>query len=217
MSDAVVDARRLCDVLKGVAQDLKERAEELRQLDAQLGDGDLGVTVELSCRAMSEYLASTTETDTGRLLTQCGLSVNRLSPSTFGTILATAFLGAGKAATGKTQLTAADLALAGNGAIESIKRRGKAEVGDKTVLDALAPAVQAFEKEWSLGSDIATALNCAVEAAECGMRATAGMQAKFGRARWFQDRSIGIQDAGATAMYFMVESFARNLRLLEAS
>ena len=211
MSELNLDSARVIAILKEVILDLKEHAEDLRQLDAKLGDGDLGVTIELSYKAMSEYLATATETDIGKLLAQCGLNINRVSPSTFGTILASAFLGGGKAVMGKTQLGASDLVLIGEGAIENIKKRGKAEVGDKTVLDAIVPAVETLKMELAHGSDARTAVAAAAEAAEDGMKATVNMKAKFGRAKWFQESSIGVQDGGATAMYYMIASFARHL------
>lgn len=210
MTQPPLDCGRLANVLGQVADDLQAQAEPLRQLDAQLGDGDLGVTVELTHRALSEYLATAEATDVGQLLMQCGMNINRLSPSTFGTILASAFMGGGRAVIGKTELSAEDLIAVGEGAIANIKKRGKAEVGDKTVLDALVPAVEAFESALEKGSDVHTAATIAVQAARSGMDATRSMKAKFGRAKWFQDSSVGVQDAGATAMYYVIESFVRN-------
>ena len=199
-------------ILKGVAADLSGHAEELRKLDAIVGDGDLGVTVELAGRAISEYLSSQQERDIGKLLMNCGLNINKVSPSTFGTVLANAFMGAGKAAAGKAELEVKGFATLGEGAVESIKKRGKAEVGDKTVLDTLIPAVESFKKE--LSTDPEAALTSAISTGEQGMRATADMKAKFGRAQWFKDKSIGVQDGGATALYYMMESFVRHLKAL---
>ena len=211
MSEMNLDSARFIAILKKVVLDLREHTEELRQLDAKLGDGDLGVTIELSYKAMSEYLATATETDIGKLLAQCGLNINRVSPSTFGTILASAFLGGGKAVMGKTQLGASDFVLIGEGAIENIKKRGKAEVGDKTVLDAIVPAVETLKMELTHVSDTRMAITEAVKAAEDGMKATISMKAKVGRAKWFQESSISVQDGGATAMYYMIASFTRHL------
>jgi dihydroxyacetone kinase-like protein len=208
MSGLILDAARVIDLLQAVADDLKTHIEELRELDARLGDGDLGVTIDLAGRAIVDYLATTGETDVGKLLVQCGLNINKVSPSTFGTILASAFMGGGKAVAGKIQLDMPDLVLVGEAVIENIKKRGKAEAGDKTVLDTLIPAVEAFRREVESRTDISTAVTAAVTAAEEGMKATTKMKAKFGRAQWFQERSIGIQDGGATAIYYMIKSFA---------
>ena len=190
---------------------MQSHAEELRQLDAKVGDGDLGVTIELSSQGISDYLSSSTETDIGKLLAQCGMNINRVSPSTFGTILASAFMGGGKAVLGQTQLDLKNLVLIGEGAIENIKKRGKAEAGDKTLLDTLIPAVETLKKEIDKGADDLVAIEAAVKAAEDGMKATVNMKAKFGRARMFEEGSIGVQDGGATAMYYIIKSFANKL------
>ena len=200
----------LVSILKEVASDFKSHSEELRQLDAVIGDGDLGVTVELGNKALSGYLTSPVPDDIGQLLAQCGLQFNKASPSTFGTLLASAFMGAGKAAMGKKAIEVGDLALLADGAVDGIKRRGKAEVGDKTLLDCLVPAVAAFKKGLASGS-IEAALKSAVTAAGEGMKATTQMMSKHGRASWHREKTIGVQDAGATAMYYLIESFVRHL------
>ena len=122
-------------------------------------------------------------------------------------------MGGGKAVVGKTHLDISDLILVGEGAIENIKKRGKAEVGDKTLLDTLVPAVEAFRQAVEGGKDLPVAVAAAMAAAEEGMKATVNMKARFGRAQWFQEGSIGIQDGGATAMYYMIKSFADNLSI----
>jgi dihydroxyacetone kinase-like protein len=172
-------------ILKEAASDFESHSEELRQLDAVIGDGDLGVTVELGSKALREYLASPDEGNIGQLLMKCGLQFNKASPSTFGTLLASAFMGAGKAAQGQEKIEIKDLGLMGDGAIDGVKKRGKAEVGDKTMLDCLVPAVEAFKKELAGG--------------------------KHGRASWHGENTVGVQDAGATAMYYLIESFAKHL------
>ncbi len=207
----MLTAINIVSILKEVVADLESHSEELRQLDAIIGDGDLGVTAELGSKALREYLTSPDEDNIGQLLTKCGISFNKASPSTFGTLLASAFMGAGKASLGKEKIDIKDLALLGDGAIDGIKKRGKAEVGDKTMLDCLVPAVEAFKKDLTDGVDPKVALEAAVTAAEAGMKATIPMMSKHGRASWHRENSIGVQDAGATAMYYMIESFVRHL------
>lgn len=211
MSPLIIDAAGMALILKNVASDMKEHREELWELDSKVGDGDLGVTIELVSKALSEYLTTTNEKDIGNLLAQCGMSINRANPSTFATILASAFMGGGKAVMGKTEIGPPDLVLIGEGAIANIQKRGKAEVGGKTLLDTIVPAVNVLKKEIESGTDIKNAISAAVTAAEEGMNATIHMKAKFGRAKWFQDSSIGIKDAGATAMYYMIKVFAQQL------
>ncbi len=201
----------IVSILKEVASDFESHSEELRQLDAVIGDGDLGVTVELGSRALREYLASPDDDNTGQLLAKCGLRFNKASPSTFGTLLASAFMGAGKVAMGKEKIEIEDLGLMADSAVDGIKKRGKAEVGDKTMLDCLVPAVEAFKKELAGGVNPEVALKAAVTAAEEGMKATIPMMSKRGRASWHREKTIGVQDAGATAMYYLIESFVKHL------
>ena len=209
MSEISLDVDGMKALLQSVAVDLKSHSEELRQLDAKVGDGDLGVTIELASQAMSDYLVSSTEIDIGKLLAQCGMNINKVSPSTFGTILASAFMGGGKAVVGKENIRLNELLLIGEGAVDSIKKRGKAEVGDKTLLDALIPAVDTLKI--STGTDEKQVLDAAVNAAKEGVKATVDMKAKFGRAQWFQEGSVGVQDGGATAIYYMIKSFTEHI------
>ena len=199
------------DILKNTANGWSQHREELRQLDSITGDGDLGVTVELAGKAMTDYLVNPNEEDIGKLLMKCGMQINKSSPSTFGTLLASAFMEAGKTVLGRKEIEFKDLALVGQGAIDGVKKRGKAEVGDKTMLDALVPAVDAFQEGFTRGSDDKVVLEAVIKAAKTGAEATVKMKAKFSRASYRADGAIGVQDAGATAVYYLIESFARSL------
>ena len=212
MSEISIDIDNVKSILQSVAIDLKSHSEELRQLDAKVGDGDLGVTIELASQAMTDYLASSSETDIGKLLAQCGMNINKVSPSTFGTILASAFMGGGKAVVGKEKIGVNELIMIGEGAVENIKKRGKAEAGDKTLLDALIPAVGRLKDNTAGGINEQESLESAVKSAEDGMKSTVDMKAKFGRAQWFQEGSVGVQDGGATAIFYMIKSFAEHLQ-----
>lgn len=197
-----------------IAIDMRGHVDQLRDLDAVMGDGDLGVTIGMGSDAVIAYMESPDETDIGKMLVKCGMNVNKVNPSTFGTLQASAFIGAGKTVLNKTEITVVDLIAMGNGAIDGIKKRGKAEVGDKTMLDSLVPAVETFQRSFDEKGDILKALNAAVSAAEAGMLATDHMKAKFGRGTWRPDGTVGQRDGGATAFYFMIESFARHLKEL---
>ena len=105
----MLTTKNIIAILKEAAADFESHSEELRQLDAVIGDGDLGVTVELGSKALREYLDSPDEGNIGQLLMKCGLQFNKASPSTFGTLLASAFMGAGKAAAGQETIEIKDL------------------------------------------------------------------------------------------------------------
>jgi len=208
MNPVALDGDAVRGLLRKVAAGLVQHREEIGGLDAKVGDGDLGITVELMAKALFRFAESTEETDLGRLLAQCGMAVNRANPSTFATVMASGLLGGGRAVMGKTSAAIDDWVAIGEAAIEGIKNRGKASVGDKTLLDALVPAVTALKAERVKGSNERTAMWAAVQACEDGMKATVGMVAKFGKARVFQERSMGVQDGGATAVYYMVQAAA---------
>ena len=210
MSRAISTAA-LVDILKDAAVGWGRHSEELRQLDSITGDGDLGVTVELASKAMTDYLNNPGEEDIGKLLMKCGMQINKSSPSTFGTLLASAFMEAGKTVLGKKEIEIKDLTLVGQGAVDGLKKRGKAEVGDKTMLDSLVPAVEAYKKAIAANTDYKVAIDSVIEAAKKGMEATKNMKAKYSRASYRPDGGIGVQDAGATATYYLIESFARSL------
>jgi dihydroxyacetone kinase-like protein len=201
----------IIDILKDAAAGWGKHSEELRQLDSITGDGDLGVTVELASKAMTDYLDNPGEEDIGKLIMKCGMQINKSSPSTFGTLLASAFMDAGKTIVGRNEIEVKDLAFVGQGAIDGVKKRGKAEIGDKTMLDALVPAVEAYKQAIANNTDYKVAIGQTTEAAKKGMEATKSMKAKYSRASYRPDGGIGIQDAGATATYYLIEAFARSL------
>jgi dihydroxyacetone kinase-like protein len=206
-----VNTATLIAILKETATEWSRHSDEIGQLDAIIGDGDMGVTVELGSKAMADYLANPGEEDIGKLLMRCGMQINKAGPSTFGTLLASAFMEAGKAALGRKEIGVKDLSLLGQGAIDGIKKRGKAEVGEKTMIDSLAPAVAAFQHALTEGAEAKAAIEAAIEAAKAGMEATTQMKARYSRASYRPDGGIGVQDAGATAMYYLIEAFGRSL------
>jgi phosphoenolpyruvate---glycerone phosphotransferase subunit DhaL len=215
MQVEAITADALGVILEGVASDMKQHVEELRELDAVLGDGDLGITVDMAADAMLQAVAAGKADDAGRLMSRCGASIRRASPSTFGTLLGSAFVEAGRVVEGKPSVTIADLGSMGVGAVAGVRKWGKAEVGDKTMLDALAPAVEAFNAELPRSGsgegepDLEHALQAAVEAARSGMEATTAMRAKHGRTSWHQEKGVGVRDAGAAAMCYLIRAFAR--------
>ena len=205
-------AQDMAYCLRQMSLELEKQKETLRELDARIGDGDLGVTIELGFRSIREGLPALEDVDCGALLTRSGMNFMRAASSTFGILLASCFMGAGKALSGQKAIGLADLAEAAEGAEQGLRARGKAEVGDKTMLDALAPAVQALKKASDAGKSFPEALDAAVWGAEAGMKSTVPLKSKHGRAAWQGDKTVGVQDAGATAVCMMVSSFAKNAK-----
>jgi len=191
-----------------IGQDAVNAAEQLRELDASAGDGDLGVTMTVGWKAVHEALPNLGQGDIGTLLGQAGMTFNRAAASTFGVLLASALMRAGRELRGQTEIGLKDAARALEAAAQGIRDRGKADVGDKTMLDALVPAAAALKDAAEKGRSLAEGLESAAEAAKQGAESTVGLMPKFGRASWLGERAAKVQDPGATAVAIMLRSLA---------
>jgi dihydroxyacetone kinase-like protein len=197
----------LADVLRDVCAEVQSHAGELNELDARAGDGDLGVTVASAATAVLELLPEVDGKPGPEILRSCGSAVARRAAGTSGTLVATALLRAGRDDVGSDDGPAADFAARLEAARAGIAERGKAELGEKTMLDALAPAAAA-----AAGADtVAGALRAAAEAAEGGARETASMHPRHGRAGWLAERSLGHEDAGARFVAVALDAAARSV------
>ena len=197
------------EVLTRVAEDVSAAQAELNQLDGIAGDGDLGLTMSTGARALLALVPELEALDLAGALRRCGAELARKAPSTSGTLLATAFLRAASAVGGDAS-SASVLARALAASQTGIEQRGKASVGDKTMLDALAPASAAAQRAAEADADLCAALRAAAAAAAEGAIATQTMRAKVGRAGWLADRSEGHQDAGAHLVALILASAVRH-------
>lgn len=200
-------------LLQQIADDMIAAKDELTELDAALGDGDLGRTVERGFRAVKETLTQANEPDMGKLLFKLGKTFSDAAASSFGALMGTAFMKGGMALKGKTEAGPTDLADAMQAALDALMERGKAKIGDKTMLDAMHPAIEAIRAH-TAGSEevsIAQLLRAAADAAQEGAVRTTEMQSQVGRASWQGERSKGHMDAGARAVAMMLDSAARHV------
>lgn len=179
-----------------VARRLSESVDHFTELDQAIGDGDLGVTVAKVAKALLEAAESTTGTDIGKYLVSTGLALNKAAPSTMGTLLATALMRAGKVATGHEELSDSDVAEMLDAASQGMQDRGKAKVGDKTILDAMIPSGAAFSEAIRAGRDRLRAGQEALEAAKAGRDAVTPKRSRIGRAGWVGQRTEGKVDPG---------------------
>jgi len=201
--DALPLARKL-------AADLEAAYEAITALDAEVGDGDLGVTCRLGMKAVTDLLPTLTQAPFHEQLLKAGMAFNAAGASTFGALVATAGMRMAKYLREQQVETLDRPAVAGllRAAAEGIQQRGKAARGDKTLLDSLWPAIEALEAAGNQGKSLAEALAEAAVAAEAGADATRPLKSKFGRAAWMQDRTIGVKDAGASVVVVVVQSLA---------
>jgi len=204
-------ARDVAAILAKMADDLSSRADDLRKLDAAIGDGDLGITITLGFGAVRKVLPEVEGQDIGSIIMRAGMAFNREAASTFGALFATGCMRAAREVRGSGEIGLAEVAAMVRAAAEGIRERGKADVGDKTMLDALVPVAEALSLAASMGASLGEALRQATEAAREGMLATAGLKSKVGRASWFSERTEGVQDPGATAVYYMMQSVSEYL------
>ena len=180
---------------------LAESRDELRDLDAALGDGDLGVTVSKGCEAVRARLADLTEPSPADVLRTAGTAFASANPSTMAALVGGALLVGAKTVAEATDLGPGETVAFVRAAAASIAARGKAQLGDKTILDAILPSLDALD-----ATTDGDRLEAMVTAARRAVDETTPLQSRRGRAAWIGERSAGHPDPGATAY----------LRLLEA-
>lgn len=184
-----------------IAAQIEISAEELNTIDGELGDGDLGVTMQRGVRGVVEDLPNLPD-DVGLALMKCAQAFVRVSASSFGTLLATGLMSAAKATKGRTEVPWSETSALVGGAIEAMMQRGKGQLGEKTVLDALEAARQATD-----GLDDPQAIIAAADAAVAStLDSFRDQLSKQGRARIWGDKSIGRDDPGMVALKRMIES-----------
>ena len=186
-----------------------ENRRWLTDLDSPIGDADHGINMERGFSAVTAELAQHPQADMAGILKSAAMTLIRTVGGASGPLYGTFFLRAGATCAGKSELQPSDVMALFQAGVEGVRQRGKAEPGDKTMLDALLPAVQAMQQALHDGAGIAGMLEQAAAAAEQGMMGTIAMQAKKGRASYLGPRSIGHQDPGATSAYLLLQTAAR--------
>jgi dihydroxyacetone kinase-like protein len=180
----------------------------LSDLDSPIGDADHGINMDRGFSAVIDRLPGVAGADAGTVFKTVGMTLVSTVGGASGPLYGTAFLRAGMALAGKQELQPADVQAALEAALEGIQARGRAQRGEKTMVDALAPAVDALRDAFAAGRDIPAALGAAANAAETGAAATTPMLATKGRASYLGERSIGHQDPGATSMALLLRAAA---------
>jgi len=211
MSADTLTRDEVIKVLKEAAARMQGHVKQVRDLDAEIGDGDLGITVQKCFGAVENYLAGVTDEPITDILKGAGMAFSEANPSTFSALFSAGLRKAGNAVREKGSLTAADIAAMFDAAVKGIMKLGKAQEGDKTLLDALIPAAQAAASAAQTDSSLSRILRAAADAAEKGMKITIGMVSKQGRARSFGERTRGVQDPGATVVAIFIKESANAL------
>ena len=179
----------------------------LMQLDSVMGDGDLGFTMTKGFAAASQEARESEENFPGKMLIRIGMVIAKTSPSTMGTLVATGFMKGGKAL-GETEVIDPEaLARFFESFVNSIMERGKSAPGNKTIVDSLHPAAEAFRAAVNNHESLNSAITAARDASLKGLEASTQMKAQHGRAAYYQENSIGRQDGGATVGTYIMEGF----------
>jgi len=197
--EAVVDAGTVRRWLEQAAASVREQRDYLTQLDAAIGDADHGTNMDRGFTAVVEKLSAAEGATPGKLLTTAGSTLVSTVGGASGPLWGTALRRAGRTLGEVDSFDGAELVAALEAALAGVVELGAAQEGDKTMVDALAPAVRVLRDELGRGSPLGVAVNAARTAAEDGMRATVPLQASKGRASYLGERSIGHQDPGATS------------------
>lgn len=203
-----ISRQDVLDWIKGVAGVLAENKDYLTQLDSAIGDADHGANMSRGFQAVLGKLPTVSDKDIGTIFKTVGMTLVSTVGGASGPLYGTFFMQAGAASAGKQELTAADWGAALEAAVNGVVMRGKAVLGDKTMVDVLTPALEAFKDAVVQNATIGLALTRSVQAAEEGMKATIPLVARKGRASYLGERSAGHQDPGATSTFLILKCAA---------
>lgn len=205
-----VSYREVTEWIRAFAASIAENKEYLTELDSAIGDADHGINMNRGMQAVLGKIdqAPAGQPDVGALLKTVGMTLVSTVGGAGGPLYGTLFLQMGTATAGKAELSADDWAAALAAGVAGVQKRGKAERGDKTMLDALLPAVDALQAAVADGTGLDGALAASAAAAQDGMKATIPLVARKGRASYLGERSANHQDPGATSSWLLVRAAA---------
>lgn len=200
-----ITAEQVIRFIEGVAATIKEHRDELVQLDSAIGDADHGINMDRGFTMVLEKLPTVADKDIGTILKTVGMTLVSTVGGASGPLYGTAFIRAGMALADRYELTPAEVVAALEAALEGIMARGKAQRGEKTMVDAIGPGIDVLKEAQASGEDFVSAMRRSVAAVEAGMKATIPMLATKGRASYLGQRSIGHQDPGATSSFYIAQ------------
>jgi dihydroxyacetone kinase-like protein len=208
----MVECLRTFDV-KQILLDITTRVtqakDELNVMDSACGDGDFGTSMWISFNNARKQIDELPSNDIGGMLLSAGQAILSSAGGAAGPVFGSFFIEAGNVAKEKEELDVADLARMFDASLNRIKRQGGAKVGDKTVVDALEPAVNALKEDVSKNVGLLESLRNAASAARVGCESTKGIVARHGKARYLGEQTLGYVDPGAHVMMIIFEAFAK--------
>lgn len=202
---------QILDWIRNYAVVIRENRDYLTQLDSAIGDADHGANMDRGFQAVVAKLPTVEDKDIGTILKSSGMTLLSTVGGAGGPLYGTLFMQFGTAGVGKEELADTDVVAMFDAGLKGVVNRGKAEVGDKTMVDALTPAVAALREAVDKGEPLPAALEAMRAAAEQGMTGTIPLVARKGRASYLGERSAGHQDPGATSSYLLLKTAAETL------
>ncbi|WP_414567224.1 dihydroxyacetone kinase subunit DhaL [Nostoc sp. CCY 9925] len=210
----MVTQAQILQWLQAFASEIEQNKTYLTELDAAIGDADHGINMDRGFKKVSAQLPNVADKDIGSILKTVSMTLISSIGGASGPLYGTWFLRASAVVVLKQQLTEKDMLELLQAGLDGVLQRGKAQLGDKTIVDVLFPAVAAFRQAVEENQSTVEAMQQAVVAAQKGLEETIPMQAKKGRASYLGERSVGHQDPGGTSAYLMLKSL---LEVLESS
>ncbi len=198
----------LVQIIEGMAEVIAEHKDELTELDMPIGDSDHGINMARGFAAVREQLPALADAEPAALLRKCGMTLVSQVGGSSGPLYGTAFMKAAGVLKGEAEITLEGFARALEAAYEGVCSRGRSTTGEKTMLDAMEPAVASLKASVEAGEDAASALAAAAQAAADGAEATIPMVATKGRASYLGERSRGHKDPGATSFAYLMGAIA---------
>lgn len=202
---------QLPELFSCVAEIFSEKKDELCEMDAKMGDGDLGLTMSKGYGALPNLIKQNAEPgDIGKSLMKAGIKMASVVPSTMGTLMASGIMEGGKALKGKDTIGPAELSAYLTGFAAGIQKRGKCRLGDRTILDAVDAGAKKAQASVSMtDATLKSVIDEAVKGATEGVEATKQMKPKYGKAAVFATKAIGVPDQGAVAGLYMIIGLQR--------
>ena len=198
-------------MIQSAADIIRANRDELSKLDSAIGDGDHGTTIARAMTIAEKHIEESEKEDLKGLLKDVGWGVMGVDGGATGPLLGSFLMGLSNGISEENEIDCKTMAAMFEAGLAGVRRQSKAQVGDKTMMDALLPAIDAIRQTADAGNTIKEALQKAAEAAEKGAVSTKEFKARFGRARNLGDRTIGFQDPGATSMAMIFRGFFEGL------
>ena len=207
----IIEFSQIPELFDKVGSLFMEKKDELCEMDARLGDGDLGLTMSKGYGSLPQIMREESEAaqnDIGKLLMKSGMKMSSLVPSTMGFLMSTGVMEGGKALKGKEQMGKDELADYLTGFAAGVQKRGKCEAGQRTIYDAVLPAADAAKAEaQKADSTLESVISAAFDAAKAGVEATKDMVPVFGKAAVHAAQCAGVADQGAVAGCYLIQGF----------